>query len=36
MELLEPEHASSVQRMIELCRRVIGVTKALDGISAHK
>jgi signal transduction histidine kinase len=36
MELLEAEHASSVQRIIELCRRVIGVTKALDGISANK
>jgi signal transduction histidine kinase len=36
MELVEPEHASSIQRIVELCRRVIGVTKALDGISAHK
>lgn len=33
LEPLEPEHASSVRRIVELCRRVIEVSRAIDGIS---
>ena len=33
LESLDPEHASSVRRIVELCRRVIEVSRAIDGIS---
>jgi signal transduction histidine kinase len=32
LEPLDPEHRASVERIIELCRRVIGVVRGLDGI----
>ena len=33
LEGLEPEHASSVRRIVELCRRVIEVTRSIDGVN---
>ncbi len=32
LEELDPEHKASVQRIIELCRRVVGVVRGLDGV----
>ena len=32
LEPLTPEHLASVQRIVELCRRVIEVSRAIEGI----
>ena len=32
MEELAPDHRASVKRIIELCRRVVGVVRGLDGV----
>ena len=33
LETLPPDHRESVERIIELCRRVIDVVRALDGVA---
>jgi hypothetical protein len=32
LEPLAPDHATSVRRIIELCRRVIEETKSIEGL----
>ncbi|MEO7963620.1 MAG: hypothetical protein ABIT38_06885 [Gemmatimonadaceae bacterium] len=32
LESLDPEHASSVRRIVHLCRRVIEVSRSIDGV----
>jgi signal transduction histidine kinase len=32
LETLPPDHRESVERIIELCRRVIGVVRGMDGV----
>jgi len=32
LEALSPDHRESVERIIELCRRVVDVVRALDGV----
>jgi len=33
LEPLPPDHRQSVERIIELCRRVVNVVRALDGVA---
>jgi signal transduction histidine kinase len=33
LEQLSPDHRGSVERIIELCRRVIDVVRGLDGVA---
>jgi len=32
LEVLPPDHRESVERIIELCRRVVGVVRGMDGV----
>ena len=33
LEPLPPDHRQSVERIIELCRRVVNVVRGLDGVA---
>ena len=34
LEELSPEQRSSTDRMVELCRRIVGLVQRLDGLAA--
>lgn len=35
MEQLDPEHQEAVERIVELCRRMVEIVRRLDGVSAE-